>query len=92
MGNGRAGRVREPKQGDTRNFEGVRSLFVPEKFVADKHAAAADNREDSALFANDFVDDTIGTDDQLAEPFKVIWRLREASCRNIVAHKRKVRQ
>ena len=97
MGNGRAGRVREPKQGDTRAsseiFEGVRSLFVrngvapydervglfvPEKFVADEHAAATDNREDSALFANDFVNDAIGTDDQLAESFKVIRRLSEA--------------
>ena len=54
-------------------------LFIPEEFVADKHAAATDNREDAALFANDFVNDAIGTDDQLAESFKVIWRLREAS-------------
>lgn len=67
-------------------------LFIPKEFVADKHAAATDNREDSALFANDFVNDAIGTDDQLAESFKVIWRLREAPCRNIVTHERKVRQ
>ena len=75
-------------------FEGVRSLFVrngiapynervglfvPEKFVADEHAATADNREDSALFANDFVNNAIGTDDQLTESFKIVWRLREAS-------------
>ena len=54
-------------------------LFIPEEFVADEHAAAADNCEDSALFANDFVNDAIRADDQLAESFKVIWRLCKAS-------------
>ena len=98
IGNGHAGRVREPKQGDARGFsevfERARSLFVrngvapynervglfvPEKFVADEHAAATDNREDSALFANDFVNNAIRADDQLAESFKVVWWLSEAS-------------